>query len=80
MSSSGFGDGSYTCLYNIEDNKINAIRIIFINEDKNEDEEIDNEQIDNEQIKDYKSFDFVDDIDDIIEKYIPKDFKQDNNF
>lgn len=37
VSCSGFGDGSYTCLYNMKDDKINAVRIIFINENKEDD-------------------------------------------
>ena len=39
VSSSGYGDGSYTCLYAEKNDKISTIRIIFIPDDEDEDEE-----------------------------------------
>jgi len=49
VSRTGFGDGSYVCLYSTKDDKINAVRIIFIQEDEEEDDDFIEEDI----IEDY---------------------------
>jgi len=43
VSSSGFGDGSYTCLVPDNENKVSAIRVVFISDEDNEDYEDENE-------------------------------------